>query len=68
MILGSIPGISVGAHANTSRLSDKNFLSKVLFGDAVSNQFGGLALDDVDYKKRLGFLLGFIVWVSRLYG
>jgi len=29
IILGSIPGILVGAHANTSKLSDKNFLIKV---------------------------------------
>ena len=28
-ILGSISGISVGAHANTSKLSYKNFLNKV---------------------------------------
>ena len=41
----------MGVHANTFKLSDKNFMNKAFSEDATSSRFGGSTLDDVDLQE-----------------
>jgi len=47
MTMGSILGMSVGVHSNTSEFSDKNYLNSVSDEGECLNRFGVSTLDNV---------------------